>query len=85
MHLLNTERRKLGGRMEVEETKSKKGYVLGEAVRDKRSGRKMYVEVAWNVEVSCVYFDAEKKSLVRVEMFPEDLERIKELLPYLPK
>ncbi|MBM9579832.1 hypothetical protein JWG45_22035 [Leptospira sp. 201903070] len=69
----------------MEETTIKKGYVLGEAVRDKRSGQKMYVEVAWNPEVSCVYFDPEKESLVKVKMLPEDLERIKEVLPYLPK
>ncbi|EMJ96509.1 hypothetical protein [Leptospira alstonii] len=71
--------------MEAEEKKSKKGFELGEAVRDKRTGQKMYVEVAWNPEVSCVYFDAEKEALVKVQMFPEDLERIKEILPYLPK
>ncbi|EMO30892.1 hypothetical protein LEP1GSC175_0736 [Leptospira santarosai str. HAI821] len=31
------------------------------------------------------YFDAEKESLVEVRMYPEDLERIQGLLPYLPK
>ncbi|EPE83798.1 hypothetical protein LEP1GSC021_5069 [Leptospira noguchii str. 1993005606] len=69
----------------MEEDTRKKGYVLGEAVRDKRSGQKMYVEVAWNPEVSCVYFDAEKEILVKVRIYPDDLERVKELLPYLPK
>ncbi|EMY24484.1 hypothetical protein LEP1GSC115_4857, partial [Leptospira interrogans serovar Australis str. 200703203] len=39
---------------------------MGEAVRDKTTGQKMYVEVPWNPEVSCVYFDAEKESLVKV-------------------
>ncbi|EMY22827.1 hypothetical protein LEP1GSC115_4848 [Leptospira interrogans serovar Australis str. 200703203] len=58
---------------------------MGEAVRDKTTGQKMYVEVPWNPEVSCVYFDAEKESLVKVRKCPEDLERIKEMLPYLPK
>ncbi|MCL8268709.1 hypothetical protein M9Y82_19170 [Leptospira weilii] len=69
----------------METNKKKKGYALGEAVRDKVTGQKMYVEVTWNPEVRCVYFDAEKESLVKVEKYPEDLERIKELLPYLPK
>ncbi|WP_061224463.1 hypothetical protein [Leptospira weilii] len=69
----------------METKKSKKGYALGEAVRDKKTGQKMYVEVTWTPEVRCVYFDAEKKSLVKVEKYPEDLERIKGLLPYLPK
>ncbi|EKR93469.1 hypothetical protein LEP1GSC163_1919 [Leptospira santarosai str. CBC379] len=40
---------------------------------------------SWSPEVSCVYFDAEKESLVEVRMYPEDLERIQGLLPYLPK
>ncbi|WP_061206184.1 hypothetical protein [Leptospira santarosai] len=69
----------------MEETTRKKGYVLGEAVKDKKSGQKMYVSAAWDPEVSCVYFDAEKESLVEVRMYPEDLERMKGLLPYLPK
>ncbi|EMO84400.1 hypothetical protein [Leptospira santarosai] len=69
----------------MEETTRKKGYELGEAVQDKRSGQKMYVSAAWSPEVSCVYFDAEKESLVDVRMYPEDLERIQGLLPYLPK
>ncbi|QDK21655.1 hypothetical protein [Leptospira weilii] len=71
--------------MEAKEKKSSKGYALGEAVRDKRTGQKMYVDVTWSPEVSCVYFDAEQESLVKVQMFPEDLERIQEILPYLPK
>ncbi|EMO87256.1 hypothetical protein [Leptospira noguchii] len=69
----------------MEENGLKKGYVLGEAVRDKKTGQKMYVEVAWNPAVSCVYFDAEKEILVKVRIYPDDLERVKELLPYLPK
>ncbi|EKO33537.1 hypothetical protein LEP1GSC163_2532 [Leptospira santarosai str. CBC379] len=69
----------------MEETTRKKGYALGEAVQDKKSGQKMYVSAAWSPEVSCVYFDAEKESLVEVRMYPEDLERIQGLLPYLPK
>ncbi|AXR69638.1 hypothetical protein [Leptospira mayottensis] len=71
--------------MEEVGKKREKGYVLGEAVRSKTTGQKMYVEVAWNPEVSCIYFDAEKESLVKVQVFPEDLERIKDILPYLPK
>ncbi|EMO23733.1 hypothetical protein [Leptospira santarosai] len=69
----------------MEANKRKKGYALGEAVQDKKSGQKMYVSTAWSPEVSCVYFDAEKESLVEVRMYPEDLERIQGLLPYLPK
>ncbi|AXR69611.1 hypothetical protein [Leptospira mayottensis] len=71
--------------MEEVGKKREKGYAIGEAVKDKRSGQKMYVEVAWNPEVTCIYFDAEKESLVKVQVFPEDLERIKDILPYLPK
>lgn len=69
----------------METKKSKKGYALGEAVRDKVTGQKMYVEVTWSPEIRCVYFDAGKESLVKVKMYPEELERIKESLPYLPK
>ncbi|MDI7197999.1 hypothetical protein QMM61_15020 [Leptospira santarosai] len=69
----------------MEANKRKKGYELGEAVQDKKSGQKMYVSSVWSPEVSCVYFDAEKESLVEVQMYPEDLERIQGLLPYLPK
>ncbi|EMN01094.1 hypothetical protein LEP1GSC035_4692 [Leptospira noguchii str. 2007001578] len=36
--------------------------MLGEAVRDKRSGQKMYVEVAWNPEVSCVTLMQRRRS-----------------------
>ncbi|EMO20361.1 PF09926 repeat protein, partial [Leptospira santarosai str. HAI134] len=57
----------------MESKKRKKGYALGEAVKDKKSGQKMYVSAAWSPEVSCVYFDAEKESLVEVQMYPEDL------------
>ncbi|EKR62789.1 hypothetical protein LEP1GSC036_2216, partial [Leptospira weilii str. 2006001853] len=42
----------------METNKKKKGYALGEAVRDKVTGQKMYVEVTWTPEVRCVYFDA---------------------------
>ncbi|TGL73788.1 hypothetical protein [Leptospira yasudae] len=62
-----------------------KSFELGEAVKNKTTGQTMYVEVAWSPTVSCVYFDPEKDALVKVQMLPEDLERIKELLPYLPK
>lgn len=37
------EYKKAGGREGMEAKKSKKGFVLGEAVRDKSSGQKMYV------------------------------------------
>ncbi|UMQ53435.1 hypothetical protein FH582_16020 [Leptospira interrogans] len=62
-----------------------KGFVLGEAVRDKATGQKMYVEKVWSPTVSCVYFDPGQDALVKVQMLPENLERIKEMLPYLPK
>ncbi|QCO32041.1 hypothetical protein E4414_02200 [Leptospira interrogans] len=62
-----------------------KGFVLGEAVRDKTTGQTMYVEVAWKPGVSCVYFDREKDALVKVQVLPENLERVKGILPYLPK
>ncbi|EMY77754.1 hypothetical protein LEP1GSC060_0397 [Leptospira weilii serovar Ranarum str. ICFT] len=69
----------------MKENGIKKGFELGEAVKNKVTGQKMYVEVVWSPTVSCVYFDPEKEALVKVQMLPEDLERIKELLPYLPK
>ncbi|EMK24669.1 hypothetical protein LEP1GSC008_1665 [Leptospira kirschneri serovar Bulgarica str. Nikolaevo] len=40
----------------------------------------MYVDTTWNPEVSCVYFDPSKNSLVKVEVPPEDLEKVEELL-----
>ncbi|MCG6167184.1 hypothetical protein [Leptospira sanjuanensis] len=64
---------------------TQKGFVLGEAVRDKTTGQTMYVEKAWSPTVPCIYFDAETESLVKVDLLPENLERIKEILPYLPK
>ncbi|TGL78037.1 hypothetical protein [Leptospira yasudae] len=69
----------------MKERETQRGFVLGEAVRNKATGQKMYVEVAWNPTVSCVYFDPEKETLVKVQVQPKDLERIKEMLPYLPK
>lgn len=69
----------------MEEKQRQKGYTIGEAVRNKKTGQTMYVDEAWDPEVRCVYFDAEKKGLVKVQMYPEELERIKESLPYLPK
>ncbi|EMK24668.1 hypothetical protein [Leptospira kirschneri] len=69
----------------MKENGIQRGFVLGEAVKNKETGQKMYVEVAWNPSVSCVYFDPEKETLVKVQMLPEELERIKGILPYLPK
>lgn len=69
----------------MKENGTQKGFSLGEAVKNKETGQKMYVEVAWKPSVSCVYFDSEKDALVKVQMLPENLERIKEILPYLPK
>uniref|UniRef100_UPI000773EC1D hypothetical protein n=1 Tax=Leptospira borgpetersenii TaxID=174 RepID=UPI000773EC1D len=60
----------------MEANQREDGYTIGEAVKDKRSGQRMYVEIAWSPEVRCVYFDAEKGNLVKVRMNPEELERI---------
>ncbi|MBE8401009.1 hypothetical protein [Leptospira borgpetersenii] len=69
----------------MEANQRKEGYAIGEAVRNKTTGRRMYVEIAWSPEVRCVYFDAEKGNLVKIRMYPEELERIQGVLPYLPK
>ncbi|UML84278.1 hypothetical protein FH587_20105 [Leptospira interrogans] len=69
----------------MNENGRQKGFVLGEPVRNKATGQKMYVDLAWTPTVRCVYFDPEKETLVKVQMLPEELERIKDLLPYLPK
>lgn len=72
----------------MKENGIQKSFSLGEAVRDKTTGRQMYVEVPWkptHPTVSCVYFDKEKETLVKVQVLPENLERIREMLPYLPK
>ncbi|EMO51669.1 hypothetical protein [Leptospira noguchii] len=58
----------------------KNSFVLGEAVRNKVTGQKMYVYVVWNPKVSCVYFDAKRETLVKVEVSPEDLEKVDKLL-----
>ncbi|EPE85716.1 hypothetical protein LEP1GSC021_2162 [Leptospira noguchii str. 1993005606] len=58
----------------------KNSFVLGEAVRNKVTGQKMYVDIPWNPEVTCVYFDTETNQLVKVEVSPEDLEKVEELL-----
>lgn len=36
----------------------------------------MYVDTTWDGKVPCVYFDAEKRSLVKVEIAFEDLEKM---------
>ncbi|UOG66005.1 hypothetical protein MAL04_20190 (plasmid) [Leptospira noguchii] len=38
----------------------------------------MYVDATWDGLVPCIYFDAETRSLVKVEVPFEDLEKIKE-------
>ncbi|WP_081099880.1 hypothetical protein, partial [Leptospira noguchii] len=58
----------------------KNSYVLGEAVRNKVTGQKMYVDIPWNPEVTCVYWDLETNQFVKVEVSPEDLEKVEELL-----
>ncbi|EPE82857.1 hypothetical protein LEP1GSC021_4560 [Leptospira noguchii str. 1993005606] len=59
---------------------TQKGFVLGEAVRNRVTGQKMFVDANWSPEVTCVYFDPSKNSLVKVEVSPEDLETVEELL-----
>ncbi|UML86521.1 hypothetical protein FH587_07240 [Leptospira interrogans] len=58
----------------------KNSYILGEVVRNKITGQKMYVDIAWNPEITCVYVDPETNALVKVEVSPEDLEKVEELL-----
>ncbi|ALE40425.1 hypothetical protein KQY10_02910 [Leptospira interrogans] len=53
----------------------KKGYVLGEAVRDKRTGQTMYVDAVWSLEVKCVYYDPKTNQLVKLEVPYEELEK----------
>lgn len=62
----------------MEENKRKKGYVLGEAVRNKRSGQKMYVDVSWDDLVKCVYYDPVEGKLVKLEIPFDDLEKVEE-------
>ncbi|WP_017850292.1 hypothetical protein ACO1KB_02760 [Leptospira interrogans serovar Szwajizak] len=64
----------------MNEQTTQKHFVLGEAVRNRVTGQKMFVDVAWNAEVTCVYFDAARNSLVKVDVSPEDLEKVEELL-----
>ncbi|WP_241210797.1 hypothetical protein [Leptospira mayottensis] len=52
-------------------------FALGEAVRNKRSGHRMYVDTTWDGKVPCVYFDTEKGLLVKEEVPFEDLEKVK--------
>ncbi|EKR27657.1 hypothetical protein LEP1GSC087_4098 [Leptospira interrogans serovar Bataviae str. L1111] len=40
----------------------------------------MYVDIPWNPEITCVYVDPETNALVKVEVSPEDLEKVEELL-----
>ncbi|MBE8364878.1 hypothetical protein [Leptospira borgpetersenii] len=69
----------------MEANQRKEGYAIGEAVRNKTTGQRMYVDASWDGKVPCVYFDAEKGNLVKIRMYPEELERIQGVLPYLPK
>ncbi|TGL73789.1 hypothetical protein [Leptospira yasudae] len=62
------------------EKKSGKHFVLGEAVRNRVTGQKMYVDANWNPEVTCIYFDTARNSLVKLEVSPDDLEKVEELL-----
>nr|WP_256858910.1 hypothetical protein [Leptospira kirschneri] len=64
--------------MKTPEPQPRTSFVLGEAVRSKTTGRRMYVDATWDGKVPCVYFDAVKGSLVQVEIPFEDLERMQE-------
>ncbi|MFA4796142.1 hypothetical protein [Leptospira kirschneri] len=68
--------------MAADEKKSKISYRLGEAVRDKKTGRKMYVDLTWSTEIPCVYFDELTNKLVKLEIAYEDLEKVEEVLPF---
>ncbi|EKO50010.1 hypothetical protein [Leptospira kirschneri] len=68
-----------------ERNNTPKGFSLGDPVKNKATGQKMYVDLAWSPTVRCVYFDEEKETLVKVQMLPEELERLQGVLPYLPK
>nr|WP_082278270.1 hypothetical protein [Leptospira interrogans] len=52
-------------------TTPKLSLPLGTAVRDKRTGRKLFVDLAWSSEVRCIYFDVETETLVKVDVPPE--------------
>ncbi|WP_051060284.1 hypothetical protein [Leptospira weilii] len=60
------------------ESNEKKRYVLGEAVKDRRTGRKMYVDANWHPEVKCIYYDTLTDALVKVEVPDKYLSRVKE-------
>lgn len=62
--------------MEADETQNKQVYVLGEAVRDKRTGQKMYVDASWSTEIPCVYYNTSMDKLIKVEVPYEYLEKI---------
>ncbi|WP_061226767.1 hypothetical protein [Leptospira interrogans] len=64
----------------MNERKSGKHFVFGEAVRNRVTGQKMYVDANWNPEVPCVYFDSARNALVKLEVSPDDLEKVEELL-----
>ncbi|WP_061226927.1 hypothetical protein [Leptospira interrogans] len=66
--------------MSNDERKNGKHFVLGEAVRHRVTGEKMFVDATWNPEVTCIYFDLSKNALVKMEVSPEDLEKVEELL-----
>ncbi|ULH27638.1 hypothetical protein FH581_000385 [Leptospira weilii] len=65
-------------RIEPHNPKSRTSFVLGEAVRSKTTGQRMYVDTTWDGKVPCVYFDAEKRLLVQVEVPFDDLEKTPE-------
>ncbi|EKR16660.1 hypothetical protein [Leptospira interrogans] len=68
--------------MSTEEKKSKINYMLGEAVRDKTTGRKMYVDLTWSTEIPCVYFDELTNKLVKLEIPYDNLEKVEEVFPF---
>ncbi|ULH27724.1 hypothetical protein [Leptospira weilii] len=61
------------------ENKDKQVYALGEAVRDKRTGQKMYVDASWSPEIKCIYYNTLMDELIKVEVPYEDLEKVIDL------
>ncbi|ASV11352.1 hypothetical protein BWD12_01740 [Leptospira santarosai serovar Bananal] len=70
-----------GGRMETKKNGTNKWYVPGEAVRDRRTGQKMYVDAPWSSEIKCVYYNTVTDELVKLEVPCEDLEKVEETDP----
>ncbi|WP_241686957.1 hypothetical protein [Leptospira stimsonii] len=53
-------------------------FTLGDLVEDKTTGRRMYVDATWDGKVPCVYFDSERRRLVKEEVFFGNLKKLQE-------